>query len=139
MVIRSEIIIINLMFFSRFHKVFQKKDGIWNTMILSVNLEEEIEKIDTPYSPVEIASINQYAVRMALFEGEYHWHRHLNEDELFFVYSGAIVIQLRDMPDKTLYAGELAVVPKGVEHCPKSLQPSAVLMFEPRALQSRGD
>ena len=136
---RFEIIIINLVFSLHFHKVFQKKDGIWNTMILSVNLDEEIEKIDKPYSPVEIASVNQYAVRMALFEGEYHWHLHLNEDELFFVYRGAIVIQLRDMPDKTLNEGELVVVPKGVEHCPKSLEPSVVLMFEPLVLQSSGD
>jgi len=139
MVSRFEIININLVISPYFQKVFQKIDGIWNTMILSVNLDEEIEKIDKPYSPVEIASVNQYTVRMAMFEGEYHWHLHLNEEELFFVYRGAIVIQFRDMPDKTLYEGELAVVPKGVEHCPKSLKPSVVLMFEPKVLQSRGD
>ena len=62
-----------------------------------------------------------------------------DEDELFYVYKGSIVIQLRDQPDITLREGELAVIPKGVEHCPKSVEPSYVLLFEPYVLQTRGD
>ncbi|ASJ07198.1 mannose-6-phosphate isomerase [Thermococcus pacificus] len=108
-------------------------------MIPKVSLDEKIREITEPWSPVEIARVNDYVVRMALFEGEYHWHKHTNEDELFYVYRGRIVIQLRGQPDITLEEGEMAVVAKGVEHCPKALEPSYVLMFEPAELKSRGD
>ncbi|MCJ7667609.1 MAG: cupin domain-containing protein, partial [Anaerolineae bacterium] len=61
------------------------------------------------------------------------------EDELFYVYKGSIVIQLKDQPDIALNEREMAVIPKGVEHRPKSVEPSYVLLFEPYVLQSRGD
>jgi len=109
-------------------------------MIPIINLEDKIKEIGgKSWSPVEVARINDQVIRMALLEGEYHWHRHKNEDELFYVVKGKIVIQLRGQADITLSKGQMAVVPKGVVHCPKSLQPSYVLMFEPFALKSKGD
>jgi mannose-6-phosphate isomerase-like protein (cupin superfamily) len=82
-------------------------------MIPIIKLEAKIKEIGgKPWSPVEVARINDQVVRMALLEGEYHI---------------------------TLNEGQMAVVPKGVEHCPKSLQPSYVLMFEPFVLKSKGD
>ena len=106
--------------------------------ILPTNLEEAAEKITAPWSPIELARVNDQVVRMALFEGEYHWHKHENEDEFFLVYKGEIVIQLKGRPNLTLRAGEVGVVPKGVEHCPRSTGKSYVLMFEPSILQSAG-
>ena len=108
-------------------------------MISIINLEDKIKEIDKPWSPIDVARVDDYVVRMALVGGEYHWHKHTNEDELFYVYRGSIVVQIRDQPDITLYEGQLAVVPKGMEHCPKSLEPSYILMFEPYVLQSQGD
>jgi len=109
-------------------------------MLPIINLEDKIKEIGgKPWSPVEVARINDQVVRMALLEGEYHWHKHKNEDELFYVIKGKIVIQLKDQPNITLSEGQMAVVPKGVEHCPKSLGPSYVLMFEPSVLKSKGD
>lgn len=109
-------------------------------MIPIIKLEAKIKEIGgKPWSPVEVARINDQVVRMALLEGEYHWHKHTDEDELFYVIKGKIVIQLKDEPNITLNEGQMAVVPKGVEHCPKSLQPSYVLMFEPFVLKSKGD
>ena len=108
-------------------------------MIAKINLEEKAAEIDKPWSPVDIARVNDQVVRMAMIEGEYHWHKHTNEDELFFVYDGEIIIQLRGQPDVTLHEGEMAVVPKGVEHCPKSAGPSYILVFERHALVSSGD
>ncbi|NJE27007.1 cupin domain-containing protein [Thermococcus sp. MV5] len=108
-------------------------------MVLKINLEDKIKEINKPWSPVEIARINEYVIRMALFDGEYHWHKHTNEDELFYVYKGSIVIQLKDQSDVILHEGEMVVVPKGIEHCPKALKPSYVLMFEPAVLKSKGD
>ena len=108
-------------------------------MITKVNLDKKIKEIKEPWSPVEIARVNDQVIRMALLDGEYHWHKHTNEDELFFVYKGNVVIQIKDHPDVTLREGEMVVIPRGVEHCPKSLEPSYVLMFEPYALKSQGD
>ena len=108
-------------------------------MIPTINLEDKIKEINKPWSPIEVAWANDQVVRMALFDGEYHWHKHTSEDELFYVYRGSIVVQVKGHPDTTLHEGEMAVIPKGVEHCPKSLEPSYVLMFEPYVLRSRGD
>ena len=108
-------------------------------MIPTVNLEDSIKEIERPWSPIEIVRVNDQVVRMALLDGEFHWHKHTNEDELFYVYKGSITIQLKDEPDVTLCQGEVAVVPKGVEHCPKSAEPAYVLLFEPYVLQTQGD
>jgi len=108
-------------------------------MIPTVKLEEALGEIDRPWSPVEVARVNDQVLRMALFLGEYHWHKHTGEDELFFVYRGRIVIRIRGHEDVTLSAGELAVVPRGVEHSPVSQGASYVIMFEPLALRSAGD
>jgi len=108
-------------------------------MILTTNLRDKMKEIDKPWSPIEVARVNDQVVRMSLVDGEYHWHRHTGEDELFYVYEGSIVIQVIGQADITLRGGEMAVIPKGVEHCPKSLEPSYVLVFEPLVLKSEGD
>jgi len=108
-------------------------------MIPKLNIDEKIKEIPEPWSPVELMRVNDYVVRMALFDGEYHWHKHEKEDELFYVYRGRIVVQLRGQPDVVLNEGEMMVVPRGMEHCPKALEPSYVLMFEPAELKSEGD
>lgn len=108
-------------------------------MISTINLKDKIKEIDKSWSPIEVARVNDQVVRMALFKGEFHWHKHTDEDELFYVYRGSIIIQLKDQPYIALHEGEMAVIPKGVEHCPKSVGSSYVLMFEPYVLQTRGD
>ena len=108
-------------------------------MIPTVNLEEAMGEIDGPWSPVEVSRVNDQVLRMVLFLGEYHWHKHTGEDELFYVYRGKIVIQIKGHENVTLSAGELAVMPRGVEHRPVSHGPSYVIMFEPLALRSAGD
>ena len=108
-------------------------------MDTTIDLENVIKTIDRPWFPVDVARVNDQVVRMALFKGVYHWHKHTNEDELFYVYRGRIVIHMKGRPDVALEGGQLAVVPKGVEHRPRSPDPSYVLMFEPYALRSKGD
>ena len=83
--------------------------------------------------------MNDQVVRMALFRGEAHWHRHGGKDKLFYVYIGEVTIKIRGSPDVVLGAGEMAVVPMDVEHRPESVGPSYVLMFEPLRLRSQGD
>ena len=108
-------------------------------MIAVISLKSKIEEMFKPWSPIEVSRVNDQVVRMALFDGEYPWHKHVNEDELFYVYKGSIIIQVRGHPNIALHEGEMAVMPKGVEHSPRSLEPSYVLMFEPRSLKSQGD
>ncbi|MEE9324398.1 MAG: cupin domain-containing protein [Dehalococcoidia bacterium] len=109
-------------------------------MIPIINLENKIEEIKgKPWHPIDVARVNDQVVRMALVKGEYHWHKHTNEDELFYVLKGSMVVQMKDQPDITLREGEIAVIPRGVEHCPKSSEDTYVVMFEAYSLQSRGD
>lgn len=104
------------------------------------NLKDKIKEIgNKPWSPFEVARVNDQVVRMALFDGEFHWHKHKFEDELFLVYSGEIEIQYKDRPNVRLKEGGIAIVPKNVEHCPKSIMPSYVLLFEPLKIKSNGD
>jgi len=109
-------------------------------MIPITNLKEKIKEINSrPWYPVDVARVNDQVVRMALVNGEYHWHKHENEDELFYVLSGEMTIQIKDKEDIKLKEGEIVVIPKGVEHCPKSSQDTYILMFEPYSLKSEGD
>ena len=109
-------------------------------MISIINLEDKIREIGgKPWSPVDIVIVNDQVIRLALLKGEFHWHKHTNEDELFYVIKGEIVIQLKDQPDITLKEGQMAVISKGIEHCPRSEESSYVLLFEPFVLQTRGD
>jgi mannose-6-phosphate isomerase-like protein (cupin superfamily) len=98
-------------------------------MITVVDVAEKAVELANPWMPVELVYVNDQVIRIALFHGEYHWHRHVDEDELFYVVKGSIVIQLKDQANITLHQGQVAVVPKGVQHCPKSSQPSYVLML----------
>jgi len=109
-------------------------------MIQAINLENKMNEIsDKHCSPIDVARVNDQVVRMSYVDGEFHWHKHTNQDELFYILKGKLVIQLKEQPDITLSEGQMVVIPKGVEHCPKSIVPSYVLLFEPFVLQTRGD
>lgn len=90
-------------------------------------------------SPIDVVRINDQVVRISYVDGEFHWHKHTNQDELFYVLKGKLIVQLKNQPDVTLSKGEMTVIPKGVEHCPKSVKPAYVLLFEPFVLKTRGD
>jgi quercetin dioxygenase-like cupin family protein len=105
----------------------------------SAQLEGVRAKITKAWSPVDVVCFNDQVVRMAKLEGEYHWHKHDNEDEMFFCYDGEFEIQLRDGPSARLSKGDVVVVPKGTEHCPKADKPAFVLLFEPYATDTKGD
>ena len=109
-------------------------------MISQTNLKDKMNEIFGKHcSPIDIAKVNDQVVRLSYIDGEFHWHKHTNQDELFYILKGKIVIQLKNQPDISLTEGQIAVIPKGVEHCPKSIEPSYVLLFEPLNLKTRGD
>lgn len=98
-------------------------------------LDQKLE--NTAWAPIDIAKVNDQVIRAACFYGEYHWHSH-QYDEMFFVLKGQIVIDTENGPIE-LKQGQISVVPKGVQHKPSSKNRSIVLMFEPLALNSKGD
>lgn len=103
-----------------------------------VNLREKLSRIDTHWSPKIVGELNGQHVRLAKFQGEFVWHRHEAEDELFLVVEGSFDMQLRDRV-VTVNEGELIIVPRGVEHCPKADREVHVMLFEPAGTVNTGD
>lgn len=102
------------------------------------NLNKISKQLKKPWAPIDIAKVNNFALRIAKFQGRYHWHKHKNEDELFIVLKGKIKI-LTKKEDIILNQGEGAKIPKNAKHCPVAVKPSIVLMFEPMKLKSKGN
>jgi len=103
-----------------------------------VNLAEKFELLGEPYSPGIVGYVNDYKLQIVKVKGEFVWHRHDDTDDFFLVLKGRLTIQLRDR-DVVLDAGELFVVPKGVEHCPRADEETHVLLIEPRGTRNTGD
>lgn len=101
-------------------------------------LKDIVKKLNKPWWPVDVATFNSQVLRVALFDGEYHWHIHQNEDEFFLVYIGSITIETEN-EQIILNKGEGTVIPKGLKHKPSANKPSLVLMVEPTSLKSKGD
>jgi mannose-6-phosphate isomerase-like protein (cupin superfamily) len=103
-----------------------------------VNLAEKIALLPGTYQPGLIGYMNDYKLLVVKIDGDFVWHKHDETDDLFLVLSGKLTIQLRDR-DVVLGPGELFVVPKGVEHCPKADEETHVLLIEPRDTLNTGD
>lgn len=108
-------------------------------MIEKILIENKMKNIEKPWDPIEIVEFNNQVIRLALFFGEYHWHKHDSEDECFIVFQGKITIELKNHPAIELEAGECVIIPKGFEHKPKSKEKAYVLLIEPKTLKSKGD
>ncbi|MCW2749340.1 MAG: cupin protein [Aeromicrobium sp.] len=102
------------------------------------NLTSAFASFDEQWQPKRIARINDYEVKVAKVEGEFVWHTHDETDELFLVHAGHLTIQLRDR-DVELGPGEMFVVPRGVEHCPKADVVTQIVLFEPTGTVNTGD
>ena len=103
-----------------------------------VNLEERFSKFADLWSPKVIARLNDYEIKAVRVQGEFVWHQHDDTDELFLVIDGRLTIQLRDR-DVHLGPGELFVVPRGVEHCPRADEEVRALLLEPLGVVNTGD
>ena len=104
-----------------------------------INLENAFARFDATWTPHVAADLNGQQVKLAKLEGAFVWHDHADEDELFWVVSGRLRIELRDAEPVVLEAGEFAVVPRGVEHRPVALPTAEVVLFEPAATRHTGD
>ena len=108
-------------------------------MIDKVNLAGKLAAFDEPWSPKIVAELNDAYVKVVKLDGEFVWHHHDDEDELFLVVSGRMRMQLRD-GDVVVEPGELIVVPRGVEHCPLAeTDDTHVVLIEPKTTLNTGN
>ena len=107
-------------------------------MLEKVEIAEKFALFDEPWSPKIVAELNDAYVKVVKLEGEFVWHHHDDEDELFWVVSGRLRMELRD-GDVVLEPGELVVVPKGVEHRPVAEGETHVVLIEPKTTLNTGN
>lgn len=103
-----------------------------------IDLAEKLAQFEGHWSPKIVAGFNANDVMVAKFKGQFDWHSHPDTDDLFYVLKGNVVIRLRD-EDVHLSAGQLYVVPKGVEHAPYAEEEAHVLLIEPKGTPNTGD
>ncbi|EAQ39486.1 hypothetical protein MED134_08346 [Dokdonia sp. MED134] len=112
-----------------------------------INLDEKLGKFDKQWHPHQVATVDDMQVLLAKVSGEFVWHSHKDEDELFFVQKGVLEMRFRESgnPEKewseTVHQGEIIVVPKGVEHCPTTKDGKEVhlLLFEKLSTAHTGE
>ena len=107
-------------------------------MLGKVNVAEKLSLVGAPWRPKIVAELNDAYVKVVKLEGEFVWHHHDDEDELFWVVSGRLRMELRD-GDVVLEPGELIVVPKGVEHRPVAEGHTHVVLVEPKTTLNTGN
>ena len=104
----------------------------------SINLESKFARFSDHWSPRVVAELNDYQFKLVKAEGEFVWHSHQETAEAFIVVEGTLEIEFRD-GTVTLSAGELFVVPKGVEHRPVARGECKILLLEPRNVVNTGN
>lgn len=103
-----------------------------------INAAAEFASITEYWSPRVVGELNGQMVKFARLKGQFDWHRHAAEDEMFWVLEGSLTIRLRDR-DVVLGPGEFFIVPRGVEHMPVCPEECRIMLFEPAATKQRGD
>ncbi|MBL8005129.1 MAG: cupin domain-containing protein [Candidatus Kapabacteria bacterium] len=103
-----------------------------------INLQEKFAQFSEHWSPKVVGELNGQHIKLAKFQGEFVWHKHDEEDELFFVVNGSFVMEFRDK-NVLLNEGEFLIVPKGVEHRPVATEEVWVMLFEPASTLNTGD
>jgi len=106
--------------------------------IKKVNLADKFASFSEHWSPKLVGEVNDAAVKLVKFQGEFVWHRHEREDELFYVVRGAFTLRLRD-GDVRVNEGEFVIVPKGVEHQPYAEEEVEVMLIEPSTTLNTGN
>lgn len=103
-----------------------------------INLAEKLARFSDTWKPKIIGEVNDAHVKLVKLRGEFVWHHHEREDELFLVVKGRMVIDLRD-GEIQLGEGELAIIPRGVEHRPVAVEECHVLLLEPKSTLNTGN
>jgi mannose-6-phosphate isomerase-like protein (cupin superfamily) len=103
-----------------------------------INVREKLAMFSDHWNPRVVGELNGQHVKLAKFQGEFVWHDHAEEDEMFLVVRGSFRMDFRDR-SVTLKEGEFIIVPRGVEHRPVAEQEVEVMLFEPAEIKHTGD
>ena len=103
-----------------------------------ININNKLALFKDYWNPKIIGELNQQYVKLVKLKGEFIWHKHDNEDELFLVVKGKLKIAFRDKI-VSIYENELIIIPKGVEHKPIAEKEVSVLLFEPKNTLNTGN
>lgn len=107
-------------------------------MIEKVNLAQKLALFDEQWKPKIVGELNDAHVKLVKVKGEFTWHHHDNEDELFLVVKGRLTIKLRER-DIVLEEGEFVIIPKGLEHRPVAAEEAHILLLEPKTTLNTGN
>ena len=102
-----------------------------------INLAQKFDLFNDHWSPKIIGELNGQNVKLAKVKGEFVWHNHKDEDELFYIIKGCLKIEFKDKT-VTLNEGELLIIPKGVEHKPIAEEEVWIMLFEPASIKHTG-
>ena len=103
-----------------------------------INLAEKLKQVSEHWSPKIVGEVNDFHVKIVKFQGEFLWHHHENEDEMFLVVKGTMRMRFRDR-DVLVREGEFIIVPRGVEHMPVAEEEVHVVLFEPKSTLNTGN
>jgi len=103
-----------------------------------VSISEKLGRFQEHWQPKIVGELNESYVKLVKFQGEFVWHHHEAEDELFFVVKGLLRMRLRDR-DLLVRPGEFVIIPRGVEHLPVAEEEVHVLLFEPKSTLNTGN
>ena len=103
-----------------------------------INLNQKFGLFHEYWSPKIVGELNDAYIKLAKLKGEFDWHHHDNEDELFFVVKGQLTIKFRDK-DVILDEGEMVVIPKGLDHLPVATEEVQVMLIEPKGTLNTGN
>ena len=103
-----------------------------------INISQKLELFSDYWNPRIVGELNGQEVKLVKFKGEFIWHHHENEDEMFLVIDGEFKMEFRDKV-VPLKAGEFIIVPKGVEHKPVAENEVSVMLFEPASTLNTGN
>ena len=107
-------------------------------MITKVNLNDKFSLFHTLWDPKIVGELNDQIVKLVKFKGEFVWHKHDNEDEMFLVINGSFDMHMRDKII-TINEGEFVIIPRGIEHRPIANNKVHVMLFEPKTTINTGD
>ena len=104
----------------------------------TINVAEKFSRINEMWSPKILGEVNDSYVKAVRFQGEFVWHHHDHEDEMFLVVEGLLRMKFRDH-EATVHEGEFVIVPRGVEHCPVAEEEVHIVLIEPKSTLNTGN
>lgn len=121
------------------HLFYKREIGIDGEENLGkINLAQKFDLINEHWSPKIVGEVNDVYIKLVKFQGDFIWHQHETEDELFFVVKGTMVMKLRS-GDVTVGEGEFIIIPRGIEHMPVADEEVFLMLIEPKSTLNTGN